>query len=589
MTARKSNSDDTMTPEAAGTEPPAALDQQGDDTAAPPATPAETAAPEADHKTEQAAPEADPSSRKKDNKAKRARFKKGRKDAGANPKQEKEPQEDAAKPAGAAPSDDKPNLRCLKVIREVAPLLPTGILPPQIDKLFPDPASRAVPVCALLAAAGAAAGHAVGIATGKGDEPGGMLSLRIAAISDVHSLSSLIAPVLQAAYAVHADEMRIWVNEKEKETGQAAVATVRRRLYRQTAANAAILGFGELVGAGATPAATPAPPTPPPYFVLRDPVPKAVASALANASKGVLVIDGNKLPTMAGWGANYLTDLGNLLNDANAGELLELADPLAHGAVRMRGACVSVTGVLSTVETFVLHKANTKALASTVFVPVEAVPKTSAANAAKVLTATLGRLRALHPEDEGGLRRLRLSADARRLSEQAKRKLLRAANEMLTPLAEIYADAVDLTIKIAALLHLLDHAVGDADQPPLDIGKNSMVRAIAFMEEYALPAAVHVLGPSSIAPIQRDARRVMSFAQQNLSSDDPLVLNDIARRLVYSMNRGEIGQAIDLLVDDGLLSLKTPGGSQSYTVDPVVFAAENRLPDLAGDPRRPKH
>ena len=367
------------------------------------------------------------------------------------------------------------------------------------------------------------------------------------------------------------------------------MATVRQRLYRQTVANAAILGFGGLVDAEVIPTAVPAPPTPRPCFVLRDPVPTAVASALANASKGVLVVDGNKMPTMAGLGTNFLAGLGDLLNDANAGELLELADPLAHGAVRMRGACVSVIGLFSTVETFGLHKAETEALASTVFVPVEAAPKTIAANAGKVLMATLSRLRALHPEEEGEFRWLRLSADARKLLEQAKRKLLRAANEMLTRLAEIHADAADLMIKIAALLHLLGHAIGDADQLPLDIGKEVTARAIAFVEQYALPASVHVLGPSSIAPVQRNARRVLSFAQQNLSADDPLVLNEVARRLVHSMNRGEIRQAIGLLVGDGLLSLKVPGGSQSYTIEPVVFAAENRLPDLAGDPRRPRH
>lgn len=148
MTARKSNSDDAMTPEAAATEPPAAPDQHGDDTAAPPATPAEDAAPVADHTEEQAAaPEADPSPTKKDARANRARRKKARKTAGAKPKQEQGPQEDAAKPTGAAAPDDTPNLRCLKVMREMVPQLPAGILPPQIEKLFPDAASRAAPVC----------------------------------------------------------------------------------------------------------------------------------------------------------------------------------------------------------------------------------------------------------------------------------------------------------------------------------------------------------------------------------------------------------------------------------------------------------
>jgi hypothetical protein len=41
-------------------------------------------------------------------------------------------------------------------------------------------------------------------------------------------------------------------------------------------------------------------------------------------------------------------------------------------------------------------------------------------------------------------------------------------------------------------------------------------------------------------------------------------------------------------VDDGLLSPEAPGGDQSFVVDPVVFAPENRLPALVTDPRRPK-
>ena len=47
-----------------------------------------------------------------------------------------------------------------------------------------------------------------------------MLSLRVAVISDKHSLPSLIAPVLQAAHAVQADETKAWVAEKQKETGR---------------------------------------------------------------------------------------------------------------------------------------------------------------------------------------------------------------------------------------------------------------------------------------------------------------------------------------------------------------------------------
>lgn len=588
MTAHNEpKSGDEVKPEAAATEPPAASDQAGEDTTdASPATPTEDAKPEVDDKAEQAAaPETEPPSRKKSAKSKKAKRSQTRKDAGAKPKDADK--EETAKTT-AASSDGTPNLRCLKITREVVPPLPPGILPPEIDKLFPDAATRAAPVCALLAATAAAAGHAVGLATGRGDEQGGGLGLRVAVVSDEHSLSSVTAPVLQSAYAVQADETKNWIVEKAKETGAGAVAAFRQRLYRQTVANAAILGFDGLVEAEVTPTAMPAPPTPRPCFVLRDPVPTAVKQALANTGKGVLIVDGSKMTTMAGWGTNYLTDLADLLNDANAGGLLELADPLAHGAVRMRCACVSVIGMLPTLDTFGLNKAKSEALASTLFVPIEATSKTIAANAAKVLTAMLARLRALEPEDEGKLRRLRLSAEARKTVEQLKRRLMRAANDVLPPLADVYAAGADLALRIAASLHLLDHAVGDADQLlSTEVENAVMQRAVEFVDQYALPAARSVLGPASIEPVERDARRLLSFAQQDMEPEQSL--RELFRHLRRTMGKMELQQAVRLLIGDGLLSPKTPGGTQVYIVHPLVFAPENRLPDLAGDPRRPKH
>lgn len=86
--------------------------------------------------------------------------------------------------------------------------------------------------------------------------------------------------------------------------------------------------------------------------MLRNPVPSALEQTLADASKGVLVVDGAKMPTLVGWGTNYLTDLADFLNDANVGDLLELPDQRAHGAVRMRSACVSVIGSISALDAF---------------------------------------------------------------------------------------------------------------------------------------------------------------------------------------------------------------------------------------------
>lgn len=583
MTAHELNSDDEAKPEAVATASPIASGQD------PTATPAEDAESRLDDKTEQAAAQKTetPSSKKSD-KTKRAKRAKASKDPGAKPAPEQGNQEDTAKVTGAASSDGKPNLRCLKIIREAAPVLPSGILPPEIDKVFPDPASRGALASALLSAVAAAAGHAVGLAGGR-EEGQGILGLRVAVISDVNSLPSVIAPALQAAHAVQAEETKTWMAAKHKETGQAAVTAVWQRLYRQTVANAAILGMDDLANAEAMPPAPPAVSAARPCFVLRDPVPTVVKQGLANANTGMLIIDGSKMPTMAGWGTNYLTDLVDLLNDAGAGGLLELADPLAHGAVRMRCACVSVIGMLSQLDTFGLDKAKPEALASTLFVPVEATSKTVAANAAKAVTAMLVRLRALKPEDEGRLRRLRLSADARKSLEQLKRRLTRPAIEALPPLADVYAGAADLALRIAASLHLLGHAVGDADPLPTEIENDSMRRAVDFVEQYALPAARSVLGPASVDPAERDARRVLSFAQQDMAPEDDVTVRELFRHLRRGMGKMEVKQAVRLLIGDGLLSPKTPGGGQIYVVHPLVFAPENRLPDLVSDPRRPRH
>lgn len=589
MTAQNDpETDDKATPEPTSTGP-AAPDQVGEGVAATPsATSTEDIKPDMIGETEQAAaPETEPPHKKK-SKPKKAKRAQARADTGAQSKRATGAKEDTAKTTASSSTDGSPNLRCLKVIREAAPVLPSGILPPAIDEVFPDPASRGVLASALLSAAAAAAGHAVGVAGGK-EEGQGVLGLRVAIISDVTSLGSIIAPVLQAAYAVQADETKTWMAEEQREFSQAAVAAVRQRIYRQTMANAAILGIDGLSDAEATPAAISAPPAVRPYFVLRDPVPTAVKQGLANASKGMLIIDGTKLPTLAGWGRNYLVDLADLLNDGNAGELLELADPMAHGAVRMRSASISVIGMLSQLDTFSLYKAEPKALASTMFVPVEAPSKTVAANAAKLLTAMLARLRALEPEDEGRLRRLRLSADARRSLEQLKRRLMRASNDELPPLADVYAGAADLVLRIAASLHLLDHAVGNADKLAPEIENEVMQRAVDFVEQYAFPAARSVLGPASIDPVQRNARRVLSFAQQSMAIEDDLTVRDLFRHLRRSITKKiEMQRAVDLLISDGLLLPKTPSG-QIYTMHSAVFAPENLLPDLAGDPRRPRN
>lgn len=503
--------------------------------------------------------------------------------ADSKPKQERAAADGTTETAGAS-SEGKPNLRCLQISREPVPQMPAGILPLTIERLFPDAAARGPLVCALLAAVGAAAGHAFGVVGGAGQR---LLSLRVAAICDTGSLASAIAPVLQAAYTVEAEEVKTWIATRQRELGQASVAAIRQRLHRQTVANAAILGLGELAHAETTVGAAPAPSAACPCFVLRDPIPTTAHKAFAATRKGVLMVDGTKMPTFAGWGRNFLTGMADVLNGANAGELLELPNPLVHGATQMRGVCVSVIGMLSTLDTFGLFKAKTSALCSTVFVPIEASPKVASANATKVLSALLARLRALEPEGEKGLRRLRLSADARTLFEQLKRGLMRVAKEAFSPLREVYSEGADLALQIAALLYLLDYAASDADQLPITIKKEVMQRAVAVVEQYALPAARNALGPASIDPVQRNARRILSYAQQNMAADEDVTVRELFRHL-RRMGKPELHEAARLLVEDGVLLPKTSARTQAYLVHEAVFASENQLPDLAGDPRRPR-
>ena len=165
--------------------------------------------------------------------------------------------------------------------------------------------------------------------------------------------------------------------------------------------------------------------------------------------------------------------------------------------------------------------------------------KTISANAAKAVTAMLARLRALHPEDDGKLRRLRLSTDARKLLEQVKRKLTIAANAALPPLADVYADApLWLRSRRCGICSIM--LSSDADQLPPEIENDAMQRAVDFVEQYALPLARNVLGPASIDPVQRDARRLLSFAQQDLEPEQSV--RELFRHLWSSMGQWSSGR-----------------------------------------------
>jgi len=490
----------------------------------------------------------------------------------------------------AAAGDGAPVLTCLQGVHiEPATSPPAGTLPPAIAKLFAD----AMSVAAVLAATGAAS-HGVRLDTGKNAYgEGGSLALRVAVVGETHALPGAIAPVLQAGYALEQDEVERWHADKEKADLQNATAAGRRRLLYQTLANAGLLGLAGLSD-GLDPATMVASSAlPRPRFLLRDPVQTEVKRALEAASGGILLVDGRRMPTMAGFGANYDLPTAQLLNDAGAGRALELADPRAAGCIRMRPVVASVIGTLATVDLFGLHKASSNALAATLFVTAEEKSMPHSADAVTVLTEILRRVRALAGAAQGSQPPLRLSGAARKVLNLAKLKAVHVATSMLPPLADYYAGAADVTARIAYLLHILDSAPSRADQMPGEVGEDAARRAIAYVEQCMLPSARSVLAPASVAPELRDARRIISFAQQYASAAFPLLARrDVVRLLQRSMPVTAVDYAIRRLVADGLLIASNPdaakGGGHVFEVHEVVFEPEHQLPDLVTDPRRPR-
>jgi hypothetical protein len=384
-----------------------------------------------------------------------------------------------------------------------------------------------------------------------------------------------------------------WHADKEKADLQGAAAAGRRRLLHQTLANAGLLGLAGLSDGLDPTIVVASSALPRPCFLLRDPVQTEVKRVLEAASGGVLIVDGRRMPTMAGFGVNYDLPTAQLLNDAAAGRALELADPRAAGCIRMRPVAVSVIGTLTTVDLFGLHKASPSALAATLFLTAEEKSTPYPAVAVTTLTEILRRVRALAGAAQDNQPPLRLSTAARKALNQAKLKVVHAATSMLPPLADYYAGAADVTHRIAYLLHILDSASSKVDQMPGEVGEDVVRRAIVFVEQCALTSARSILARASDAPVQRDARRILSFAQQYASLEHPqLVRRDVGRNLRRAMTVTEFDRAIRRLVADGLLTASNPDAAKSgghvFQVHEVVFEPEHQLPDLVTDPRRPR-
>jgi hypothetical protein len=328
--------------------------------------------------------------------------------------------------------------------------------------------------------------------------------------------------------------------------------------------------------------------------VLRNPGQKNATSALEAADRGILLVDGRRLPTMSGFGVNYDDATADLLNTAAAGHPLELADPRLAYCIRMRPVQVSVIGMLTIVDICSLHKAKSEMLAATMFVPVDENFKSApTGDAVTVLTEILQRVRALTTNAQDTGASLRLSAPAGKILEQWKSRSTHASTGTLPPLANYYAGAADLVRRTAVGLHVLDHATRQADRLSAEVGKDAVRRAITFVEQCVLPAARSALTAASVAPEVRNGRRILSYAQLYASVARPnLILRDISRILKRAMpTAAEFDCAIDRLFVDKLLTPSDPeeaGGGHAVRVVEEVFQSANQLPDLVTDPRRPR-
>lgn len=471
---------------------------------------------------------------------------------------------------------------------EPAPIPAEGTLPPQLEVMFPD----LISVAAVLAVTAAAAGQS-DTAGFTNDEAGKSSALRVAAVGEERSLPAAVGPVLEAAYALEQKDVLRWNAEKQKLDLMSASDAARRRLHQQTVINADLLGI-ELNGCLGSETAADTRGVARPRFVLRDPAPNEVTRSLAAARSGLLLVDGRRLPTAAGFGVNYDLGTAALLNGAAMGHPIELADPQLSGCIRMRPIAVSVIGVLSTVDVYSLHKVGLAALAATIFVPAggEAKSPPTRTDFAETLADILARVRDLAAGAQELGAAPRFSAAARKALQQVNAKLLQLSAEVESPLSSYYRVVPDLMRRIAIILHLLDHAVRRSDSLPAEIDKQVVARSIAFVEKAALPAARNVLAVASVDPALRDARRIVSLAQWYCGPEHAtLQRRDVVRIFQRSMGVPAVDRAIGRLVKDGLLIRPNPDGAEiasRFQINLAVFDPKNQLPDLVTDPRRPK-
>jgi hypothetical protein len=393
------------------------------------------------------------------------------------------------------------------------------------------------------------------------------------------SLPDEVTAVAEAAYAVEGQEVTAWTRLCQATELQRRAFDHRRRLLATTLGTAEVLGLRSIE----RPEEVVRPVLPlRPQFVLAEVRPTNMIEGLAAANKGLLVVASGKMPTFARVGTNYDTATADLLNKAAEGSKIAVRD--VTGCVQMRHLTICAIGAMTQADALGLYKASPAAVEATIFMPpVGEGDKLVGHTAIEGLGIVLARLRAIGGGTDA--LRLTLSPEAQNALDAGRPQFAQSVAMQRPPLSYFYAGLGTLAVRLAAVLHLVKHAVEVPPKFAKVIQVEEMEWAVRFVKNYVMPAGYSVLSEASVEPVVRHGRRIMSFVQQHASPQNPGVLRrDLVRSSQRIATATEIDAALDRLAEDGLIQYRE--GMRTFDAHPTVFLAAHRLPDLVTDPRR---
>jgi hypothetical protein len=483
---------------------------------------------------------------------------------------------DVGEEEGEIARTEDPDLCCL-ALHEPRPiaLLP-DLVPPFVKQVFGAAAGSPYFLVPAFGAC-AAAGGSIHVSTAPGAaDP---LALRAVFVTADRSLPEEVTAVAEAAYAVEAQEAMAWARLWQANELQRRAFDLRRRLLATTLGTAEVLGLRSIERPDEV--ARPVLPLRP-QFVLAEVRPTTMIKGVAAANKGLLVVASGKMPTFAGVGTNYDTATADLLNKAAEGSKIAVRD--ATGCVQMRHLTICAIGAMTQADALDLYKASPAAVAATIFMPPPGDgDKLVGHTAIEGLGIVLGRLRAIG----GGADALRLtlSPEAQNALDAGRQQFAQSVAMQGPPLSYFYAGLGTLAVRLAAVLHLIKHAVEVPPKFAKVIQFEEMDCAVRFVKNYVMPAGYSVLSDASVDPVVRHGRRIMSFTQQYASPQNPGVSRrDLVRSSQRVATATEIDAALDRLAEDGLIQYRE--GARTFDAHPTVFLTAYRLPDLVTDPRR---